>query len=180
MRSPACAAGLEGYALGMTHMELVGVRIEVPANTPMMLLQEADGDRRLLPIYIGHPEAASIHAALEGIEPPRPLTHDLFIDVLGELDIELEEVIITEVRDHTFYAELHLLAAGKRVTVSARPSDAVALAVRHEAPILATEELLDEAGQPAQIVADDGDETDEIIDEFKDFIESVSPEDFAP
>jgi len=163
----------------MTPLELVGVRIEVPANTPMMLLQEAEGERRLLPIYIGHPEASSIHVAIEGIEPPRPLTHDLFINTLIELGAALEQVVITEVREHTFYAELHLAIGEAGHVISARPSDAVALAVRYGAPILATEQLLDEAGQPAELVEDDEEEADEIIDEFKDFIENVSPDDFA-
>ena len=160
-------------------MELVGVRIEVPANTPMLLLQESEGDRRLLPIYIGHPEASSIHIALEGIEPPRPLTHDLLLDTVEALGAEIDRVVITEVRDHTFYAELHVTVGDDEQIVSARPSDAVALAVRRNADIFASEELLDEAGQPAQDVGDDGEQADEIIDEFKDFIENVSPDDFA-
>ena len=163
----------------MTPLELVGVRIEVPANTPMMLLQESEGDRRLLPIYIGHPEASSIHVAIEGIEPPRPLTHDLFINSLIEIGAAIERVVITEVRDHTFYAELHLAVADASHVVSARPSDAVALAIRFGAPILATEKLLDDAGQPAELVDDPDDAADEIIDEFKDFIENVTPDDFA-
>ena len=163
----------------MTPLELVGVRIEVPANTPMMLLQESGGSRRLLPIYIGHPEAASIHTAIEGIDPPRPLTHDLFVTVLGATEVELERVVITEVRDHTFYAELHLIVGGDERVVSARPSDGVALAVRSGTPIYAAEELLDEAGQPAEIAEGGDGEEAEIIDEFKDFIEHVNPDDFA-
>ena len=162
----------------MTPLELVGVRIEVPANTPMLLLQEQEGERRLLPIYIGHPEASAIHLALEHVTPPRPLTHDLLALVLDELGATLERVVITAVIDHTYHAELHLTAADGEHVVSARTSDSVALALRCEAPIFATEELLDEAGQPAE-VSEEAEEADEIIDEFKDFIESVSPEDFA-
>ena len=163
----------------MRPVELVGVHIEVPANTPMMLLQEVDGDRRLLPIYIGHPEAAAIHHALEGLEPPRPLTHDLLLTVLEELGGSLREIAVTEVRDHTFIAELHLDASdGTELVVSSRPSDAVALAVRRQVPIVASNELLDEAGQVPE--TDDGESGEaEIIDEFKDFIESVNPDDFA-
>src|SRR5688572_22953879 len=92
----------------MTPMELVGVRVEIPANTPMVLLQEMSGANRLLPIYIGSPEAAAIHYALEGAEPPRPLTHDLFVNVLTGLGAVLEHIVVTEVREHTYYAELHL------------------------------------------------------------------------
>ncbi len=158
-------------------MELVGVRIEIPANTPMLLLQEQDGDRRLLPIYIGSAEASAIHYALEGIEPPRPLTHDLLVNVLTELRTSLDRVVITEVRDHTYYANLHLAGEGGERVISARPSDAVALAVRVDAPIFASDDLLDEVGQLPEPEPEE--EAEEIIDEFKDFIESVSPDDFA-
>lgn len=158
-------------------MELVGVRVEIPANTPMLLLQEQSGQHRLLPIYIGNPEATAIHYALEGIDPPRPLTHDLFTSTLGELGATLEQVVITEVRDHTYYAELHLLLLdGTKKQLSCRPSDAVALAVRIGAPIVASDELLDEVGQVPEEAAE---ESEEIIDEFKDFIENVTPDDFA-
>ena len=88
----------------MTPMDLVGVRVEIPANTPMVLLQERDGEQRLLPIMIGGAEASAIHYALEGVEPPRPLTHDLFVNVLQTLGVTLERVEVTEIRDHTFYA----------------------------------------------------------------------------
>jgi bifunctional DNase/RNase len=160
----------------MTPMELVGVRVEIPANTPMVLLQEQAGANRLLPIYIGSPEAAAIHYALEGAEPPRPLTHDLFVNVLTELGAVLDHIVVTEVREHTYYAELHLKVGDTEHVVSSRPSDAIALAVRCEAGIFAADELLDEVGQtpePADAQAE------EIIDEFKDFIEHVTPEDFA-
>jgi bifunctional DNase/RNase len=158
-------------------MELVGVRVEIPANTPMVLLQEQDGAHRLLPIYIGSPEAASIHYALEGVEPPRPLTHDLFVTVLGQVGASLTRVVVTEVRDHTYYAELHLIVDDQEQVVSSRPSDAIALAVRCEAPLYAADELLDEVGQLPEPEPEV--EAEEIIDEFKDFIESVSPDDFA-
>jgi bifunctional DNase/RNase len=158
-------------------MELVGVRVEIPANTPMVLLQETAGDQRLLPILIGGAEASAIHYALEGVQPPRPLTHDLFVTVLQTLDAQLDRVLVTEVRDHTFYAELHLTTPAGPKVVSSRPSDAIALAVRCGAPLFASEELLDEVGQlPAP---EPEDEAEEIIDEFKDFIEHVNPEDFG-
>jgi bifunctional DNase/RNase len=158
-------------------MELVGVRVEIPANTPMVLLQEQEGEHRLLPIYIGTAEASAIHYALEGIEPPRPLTHDLFVSVLGELDVTLDRVVITEVREHTYYAELHLSTGDGEKVVSSRPSDGIALAVRTETPLFANETLLDEAGQLPEPEPEE--EAEEIIDEFKSFIDSVSPDDFA-
>jgi bifunctional DNase/RNase len=158
-------------------MELVGVRVEIPANTPMVLLREQEGRRRLLPIYIGNPEATSIHYALEGIVPPRPLTHDLFLQTLAALGATLEQVVITEMREHTYYAELHLHSGGGALTISSRPSDAIALAVRCGAPLFAADALMDEVGQ--EPAPEPEDEAAEIIDEFHDFIENVSPEDFA-
>jgi bifunctional DNase/RNase len=158
-------------------MELVGVRVEIPANTPMVLLQEQTGEHRLLPIYIGSPEAASIHYALEGVDPPRPLTHDLFVTVIGELGASLTKVVVTEVRDHTYYAELYLTVGDQERIISSRPSDAIALAVRCEAPLFASSALLDDVGQVPEPEPEE--EAEEIIDEFKDFIESVSPDDFA-
>jgi len=158
-------------------MELVGVRVEIPANTPMVLLQEQDGEHRLLPIYIGSPEAASIHYALEGVDPPRPLTHDLFVTVIDRLGAALTKVVVTEVRDHTYYAELHLTVGDDEQVISSRPSDAIALAVRCEAPLFASSDLLDDVGQLPEPEPEE--EAEEIIDEFKDFIESVSPDDFA-
>jgi bifunctional DNase/RNase len=148
----------------------------MPANTPMVLLRESDGRHRLLPIYIGSPEASAIHYALEGVEPPRPLTHDLFLNVLGELDTTLTSVVVTEMRDRTYYAELHLITPTGEKVVSARPSDAIALAVRCGAALFASNELIDEVGQ--EPVPEPDDDAAEIIDEFKDFIENVSPEDF--
>jgi bifunctional DNase/RNase len=158
-------------------MELVGVRVEIPANTPMVLLQEQSGSHRLLPIYIGSPEASAIHYALEGIDPPRPLTHDLFISVLADLGSRLERVVVTEIRDHTYYAELHLRTATGDKVVSSRPSDAIALAVRCDAPLFASEQLLDEVGQVPEPEPEEA--AAAVIDEFKDFIDNVSPEDFA-
>lgn len=163
----------------MVPLELVGVRVEVPANTPMVLLREQEGRHRLLPIYIGSPEASAIHYALEGIVPPRPLTHDLFLTTLAELGAELKKVVVTEVRDRTYFAEIHIASAAGEKVISSRPSDAIALAVRCAAPLYASEELIEEAGQePPDEDPDDVDD-DEIIDEFKDFIENVSPEDFG-
>lgn len=162
----------------MVPMELMGVRIEIPANTPVLVLREQDGRNRVLPIYIGGPEATSIHQAIEGIEAPRPLTHDLFVNVLDELGTTLDRVVITDVREHTFFAELHLITGGQTRVVSSRPSDAVALAVRTGSPLFASEDVLESAGQIPE-PEPDVDDDDEIIDEFRDFIENINPEDFA-
>lgn len=159
----------------MVRMELVGVRVELPAQTPVVLLREGVEPQRVLPIVIGTPEASSIHAALEGIEPPRPLTHDLLVTVIGELGAVLEQVLLTELRDHVYYAELHLRVGDRPVVVSSRPSDALALAARVDCPIFATEELLAEAGQVPEPEEQDA---EAIIDEFRDFLDDLDPEDF--
>lgn len=166
-----------GTVIDVVPLELLGVRVEVPANTPMVLLRETEGRHRLLPIYIGSPEASAIHYALEGVVPPRPLTHDLFLRTLEELGASVTKVVVTEMRDRTYFADLHLSTSGGDKVISARPSDAIALAVRCSAPLFATNALIDEVGQEPAVEAED--DAAEIIDEFKDFIENVSPEDFA-
>ncbi len=159
-------------------MEVAGVRVELPANTPMVVLREQAGRHRLLPIMIGSPEASAIHNALEGIVPQRPLTHDLMVNVFAALGARLESVVVTEVREHTFFAELHLRTDGGDTVVSSRPSDALALAVRTGTPIFANEELLDEAAldAPDEVAVE---EEEAILDEFRDFLEEINPEDFG-
>ena len=160
-------------------MELLGVRVELPANTPVVMLREHETERpRVLPILIGGPEASAIHSAMEGIVPPRPLTHDLLVTVMLALGATLERVVITEVREHTFFAVLHLRTAAGPTVISSRPSDAIALAVRTDSPIFAEEALLDEAAVEAPEEAQEGDE-EAILDEFRDFLDDVSPDDFA-
>lgn len=163
----------------MVEMHLSAVRVELPSNTPILLLQEVQGSRRTLPIYIGPAEAQAIAFAQQGVETPRPMTHDLIKDLLEELGAHVERIVITELRDRTFFAEIHLLTAGQRHVVSARPSDAVALAVRTDTTIYAEEALLDAEGVllPAEDEADPP-EADELVSEFRQFIEGIRPEDF--
>lgn len=165
----------------MIDMELVGVRVELPANQPIVLLKEASGTR-YLPIWIGAVEATAIAFALQGVETPRPLTHDLFVNVLSELGVELTAVHVTDLQDGTFYAELHLRQQERAWTVSARPSDAIALASRlEEVPIFAAEEVLDEAGleiDPDEAVGEDVGDPEEEVRQFREFLEKVDPEDF--
>jgi hypothetical protein len=160
-------------------MELLGVRVELPANAPVVLLREQAGERRVLPIYIGPEEARAIALALEGIATPRPMTHDLLRDVLGAVDVAVVAVRVTELRDATFYAELELRAGDRTIQVSSRPSDAVALAVRVDAPIFASEQVLADAAMPAADEAEDAVEAEEIVDQFREFIDQVNPDDFA-
>ena len=165
----------------MIEMELVGVRVELPANQPIVLLKEASGTR-YLPIWIGAVEATAIAFALQGVETPRPLTHDLFVNVLSELGVEVTAVHVTDLQDGTFYAELHLLQGERTWTVSARPSDAIALASRLEdVPIFGAEEVLDEAGleiDPDEADGEGVEDADEAVREFREFLEKVDPEDF--
>jgi uncharacterized protein len=158
----------------VVELELIGVRVEVPSNVPIVLLRERGGDNRMLQIFIGGPEATAIAVALEGIEPRRPLTHDLLRIVLEELGTVLDQVVITEVRDNVFFAELHLVIPGGTHIVSCRPSDAIALAVRTGATIQVNDEVIDEAGY----VESSADDADEVVEQFKEFIDSVSPDDF--
>ena len=160
-------------------MELLGVRLELPANAPVVLLREQVGEQRVLPIYIGPEEAKAIALALEGVIPPRPLTHDLLRDVLGALDVSVVRIAVTALEDRTFFAELELRVDGRTVRVSARPSDAIALAVRVDAPIFAAEDVLDEAAAPQEDDGEDREEQEEIVEEFREFIDQVNPEDFA-
>jgi len=159
-------------------MELVGVRVEMPSSSPIALLREVGGSRRVLPIFIGAPEATAIAFALEEVVTQRPMTHDLLRDVLDDLGVSLEKVTVTDLRDGTFYAELELNARDGVHTVSSRPSDAIALAARTGSPIYAAEAVLDEAGYLAD---DEGEEPEEeeVVEQFKEFIDTVNPEDFA-
>lgn len=159
----------------MIQMSLVGVRVEVPTNQPIVLLREDDG-QRYLPIFIGPPEATAIVYALQGMDTPRPMTHDLFKTVLDDLAVSLKSVVITELHDGTFYAEIELGRNGTTHRVSSRPSDALALAARYpdQVPIYAAEAVLDEAG-----VLFDQDEEEAQIEEFREFLNQVQPEDFG-
>ncbi|MEE8603501.1 bifunctional nuclease family protein [Euzebya tangerina] len=159
----------------MIELELVGVRVELPQNQPIVLLKETTGER-FLPIWIGAVEATSIAFALQGVETARPMTHDLIIDVLGALTVTVERVVVTELRDGTFYAEIIMTGPTGETVVSSRPSDAIAVAVRAGVPVFADEDVLDEAS----ILIDDADESETEVEKFKEFLDTVTPEDFAP
>lgn len=165
----------------MIEMELVGVRVELPANQPIVLLKEKEG-RRYLPIWIGAVEATAIAFALQGVETPRPLTHDLFVTVVTELGATLRAVHVTALRDGTFFAELHFDLEGREIVVSARPSDAIALASRiDDVPLFSAPDVLDEAGIEIDASDVDGEEAvdaEEEVRQFREFLDEVTPEDF--
>ena len=152
----------------MREVDVVGVRVEMPSNQPIVLLREVAG-ARYPPIWIGAVEATAIAFAQQGVVPPRPLTHDLMRDLIGATGNELTEVRITEVREGVFYATL-VLASG--VEVSARPSDSIALALRTGSRIVCAEDVLDEAG--LEVPEEDEDE----VEKFREFLDNVSPEDY--
>lgn len=153
----------------MNQLDVVGVRVEMPNNQPIVLLREVGGDR-YLPIWIGPGEATAIAFAQQGMTPPRPLTHDLFKNVLEAVGQELNAVRITDLRDGVFYAEL-VFASG--VEVSARPSDAIALALRVGTPIYGSDSVLDDGG----IIIPD--EQEDEVERFREFLDQISPEDFG-
>jgi uncharacterized protein len=156
-------------------LSLIGVRVEVPTNQPIVLLREESG-ARFLPIFIGNPEATAIVYALQGLDTPRPMTHDLFKSVLDDMKVGVSKVEITELHDGTFFAEIEFDREGTTSRISSRPSDAIALAVRYgsEIPIFADEAVLDEAG-----VLFETDEEEQEVEQFREFLDQVSPEDFA-
>jgi uncharacterized protein len=151
-------------------LSVVGVRVELPTNQPIVLLREVDGDR-YLPIWIGAVEATAIAYEQQGVKPTRPLTHDLMRDMLTALSTPLAAVEITDLRDSIYFADL-LFSEGA-IRVSGRPSDAIALALRVGAPIRCAEAVLDEAG----IIIPD--EQEDEVEKFREFLEQVTPEDFA-
>jgi bifunctional DNase/RNase len=155
----------------MIEMELTGVRVEFPTNQPIVLLREREGER-YLPIWIGAAEAAAIALSLQGVVTPRPMTHDLMKNILEDLSVQVMRIVVTELRDSTFFATIELNRQGTDFEVSSRPSDAIALAVRMAVPIFANEDVLNEAS-----ILIPGDEEEE-VEKFKEFLDNVSPEDF--
>lgn len=158
----------------MIELELVGVRVELPHNQPIVLLKESSGER-FLPIWIGAVEATAIAFALQGVETARPMTHDLMKDLLDALTVSVDRIVVTELRDGTYYAEIQMDGPAGEAVVSSRTSDAIALAVRGGIPVFAEEAVLEEAG----ILIDDADESETEVEKFKEFLDTVTPEDFA-
>ncbi len=158
----------------MQEVSIYGVSFDMVGKQPIVLLKTMDGNR-FLPIWIGHPEAAAILMKLQGAPTPRPMTHDLVTDMLGELNARVSKISVTELRENTFYAVITLQVNDSEIEIDSRPSDALALAVRTSAPIFVADQVIDDSAiefgsEPA--------EEQEVVDEFKKFLEDVSPDDF--
>src|SRR5438132_2597738 len=155
-------------------MVIYGVSFDMVGKQPIVLLKTVDSNK-FLPIWIGHPEAAAILMKLQGASTPRPMTHDLVSEMLTELDVNCTRVAVTELRENTFYASITLSVNGRELEIDSRPSDALALAVRSGAPIFAAEDVIAESAIEFEHEVED---TEEVVEKFKDFLENVSPEDF--
>jgi bifunctional DNase/RNase len=168
----------------MREMTLYGVSFEPIGKQPIVLLKTADDDK-FLPIWIGHAEAAAILMKLQGTTPPRPMTHDLLTDVVSELQGEVVKVTVTEMRENTYYARITIAQNGRELEIDSRPSDAIALAVRCDAQIFASDDVIEESGiefqtdeeEPSLVTASLLADLDPA--EFRKFLETVTPEEFA-
>lgn len=166
-------------------VDVLGVQVAGEGQTPLVLLRELAEPHRIVPVAIGGNEAVAIALGLQRVETPRPMTHDLLVDVLASTDTAVEQVTITEVRDGTFIAEVALRGAHGPRTVDCRPSDAIALAVRLEVPVFVAAAVVDAAGVAMALEPFDGiddgteDDPEELVAEFRSFLDAVDPGDFA-
>jgi hypothetical protein len=168
----------------MREMEIYGVSFDLVGKQPIVLLKTSGGNK-FLPIWIGHPEAAAILVKLQNASVARPMTHDLLSDVLGHLDAEVIAVTVTELRENTFYARITIQQNGAEIEIDSRPSDAIALAVRSGAKIYAADEVIEESGIEFEGEGAEGEEVAGVTpladldpDEFRQFLDSVSPDEF--
>ncbi len=158
----------------MREVQIYGVSFDMVGKQPIVLLKTID-DNRYLPIWIGHPEAAAILMKLQGADTPRPMTHDLVVDMLDQVETKVERITINELRDNTFFATIILSVNGSEIEIDSRPSDALALAVRVQSPIFVAEDVIEESS----IEFDQGiEDNEQVVEKFKDFLDDVSPEDF--
>ena len=159
-------------------MHIYGVSFDLVGKQPIVLLKTADGNK-FLPIWIGHPEAAAILMKLQSQASPRPMTHDLMSELLEQLEAQIVRITVTELRENTFYAQITVQQDGREIEIDSRPSDAIALAIRAEAPIFAADRVIEESA-----IEFEGDDVDQEVLEaevakFKNFLDEVTPEDFA-
>ena len=159
-------------------MLIYGVSFDLVGKQPIVLLKTADGNK-FLPIWIGHPEAAAILMKLQSQAPPRPMTHDLLSDMLEQLEAQVVRITVTELRENTFYAQITVQQEGREIEIDSRPSDAIALAIRAEAPIFAADRVIEESAIEFEGEDVDQDQLDAEVAKFRNFLEEVTPEDFA-
>jgi bifunctional DNase/RNase len=156
-------------------MVIYGVSFDMVGKQPIILLKAVDGNE-FLPIWIGHPEAAAILMKLQGADTPRPMTHDLIATIFDDLEVECTQVAVTELRDNTFFASITLKLGGREIEIDSRPSDAIALAVRTDAPIFVAEDVITESAIEFEHEIED---TEDVVNKFRKFLDEVSPEDFG-
>lgn len=155
----------------MIEMKVAGIAVDAITRSPIVLLKDGT-ERRALPIYIGQDQAKSIIAALENQAPPRPLTHDLLVNMLEAWEMTVERIIIHSLQDNTFYAVLTVRKGEVKKDIDARPSDAIAVALRTRSPIWVMEEVIADASIPVDRDADEAEQR-----AFREFLENVRPED---
>jgi bifunctional DNase/RNase len=162
----------------MQEMQIYGVSFDLVGKQPIVLLKTAEGNK-FLPIWIGHPEAAAILMKLQSQAPPRPMTHDLVTDMLDQLGAQVTRITVTELRENTFYAQITVQLDGSEIEVDSRPSDAIALAIRAEAPIFAADDVIEESAIEFEGEEVTEEEIESKVSEFKRFLEDVTPDEFA-
>jgi len=162
----------------MHEMLIYGVSFDLVGKQPIVLLKTADGNK-FLPIWIGHPEAAAILMKLQSQAPPRPMTHDLLSDMLEQLGVQVVRITVTELRENTFYAQITMTQDGNELEIDSRPSDAIALAIRAEAPIFAADRVIEESAIEFEGEEIDQERLDDEVAKFRNFLDEVTPDQFA-
>jgi hypothetical protein len=166
------------FEAAMHEMVIYGVSFDLVGKQPIVLLKTADGNK-FLPIWIGHPEAAAILMKLQSQAPPRPMTHDLVTDMLQQLGAQVTRIAVTELRENTFYAQITVQLDGTEIEIDSRPSDAIALAIRADAPIFAAESVIEESAIEFEGEEVSEEEIEAKVTEFKRFLDEVTPDQFA-
>lgn len=159
-------------------MLIYGVSFDLVGKQPIVLLKTADGNK-FLPIWIGHPEAAAILMKLQSQAPPRPMTHDLLSDMLEQLGVTISRITVTELRENTFFAQITVTQDGQEIEIDSRPSDAIALAIRAEAPIYAADRVIEESAIEFEGEEVTEEQLEEEVVKFRSFLERVTPDEFA-
>jgi uncharacterized protein len=162
----------------MQEMHIYGVSFDLVGKQPIVLLKTAEGNK-FLPIWIGHPEAAAILMKLQSATTPRPMTHDLVTDMLEQLGAQVVRITVTELRENTFFAQITVQQDGSEVDIDSRPSDAIALAIRADAPIYAADEVIEESAIEFEGDEINQEDLEKEVSKFKQFLDHVTPDEFA-